>query len=354
MSTGKPDSKATAADVSLPPVKPPDAGFILQLFLIPMIIVAIIVMVWLMFSWIAQMGSDPADLVRDLKSLNKDSWRKAYTLTNLLRNPEYAELKDDQMLCQELADLLDAEIEGGQTDRHRVRLRVFLCRALGEFRVENGVEALVKAATTQRDESELDVRYAAIEALAILAERTNLGPQVMRNQPGVVPALADAAALADDASGQSEYAELRSTAAFALGVIGGAEALDELATMLRDAYPNARFNAAVGLARHGDTRSLAILQEMVNPNSETVVEGEESVAAQQRKRSIVAINAIRAMGQLADAAKAGKTQLSAEQQKEMVEALGEIERSDMPTKVKIEAKNSLFKMDALGEVKTAA
>ena len=67
---------ATAADQpgvdgvlpgELPPVKAPSAGFLVQLFLIPMIIVSIIVMVWVLFSWIAHMGTDPRDLVRDLR-----------------------------------------------------------------------------------------------------------------------------------------------------------------------------------------------------------------------------------------------------------------------------------------------
>jgi hypothetical protein len=44
---------------ALPPVEPPSAGFILQLFVIPGVIVTIIVLVWLLFNWLAQMGNDP-------------------------------------------------------------------------------------------------------------------------------------------------------------------------------------------------------------------------------------------------------------------------------------------------------
>ena len=38
-------------DDSLPPVEPPSAAFLVQLFLVPGIIVAIIVCVWLAFHW---------------------------------------------------------------------------------------------------------------------------------------------------------------------------------------------------------------------------------------------------------------------------------------------------------------
>ena len=50
---------------SLPPVSPPTGTFILQLFLIPLMIVTIVVVLWLLFSWVAHMGRDNAsDLVR--------------------------------------------------------------------------------------------------------------------------------------------------------------------------------------------------------------------------------------------------------------------------------------------------
>jgi hypothetical protein len=52
---------------SLPPVEPPTATFILQLFLIPLTIVASVVVLWLLFSWMAHMGrDDPSTLIRDL------------------------------------------------------------------------------------------------------------------------------------------------------------------------------------------------------------------------------------------------------------------------------------------------
>ena len=52
---------------ALPPVEPPSAGFIVQLFVIPAVIVAIIIIVWATFNWLAHMGSDPRAHVEALK-----------------------------------------------------------------------------------------------------------------------------------------------------------------------------------------------------------------------------------------------------------------------------------------------
>ena len=48
----------------LPPVEQPSAGFIVQLFVIPGMIVLVIVMVWLGLSWLAHHGTHPEELVR--------------------------------------------------------------------------------------------------------------------------------------------------------------------------------------------------------------------------------------------------------------------------------------------------
>ena len=48
-----PDSKDADDTLSrsLPPVEAPTGSFILQLFLIPLVIVTMVVLLWLMFSW---------------------------------------------------------------------------------------------------------------------------------------------------------------------------------------------------------------------------------------------------------------------------------------------------------------
>jgi len=281
----------------LPPVEPPSAGFILQLFFIPLVIVALVVMVWLMFSWIAQAGSDPRDLVDNLKRLNDSSWQSALSLAEQLKNPEYDHLKDDHGLAKDLAEVLQSELQTGSIEEPRLRLRIFLCRSLGEFRVADGLDALVQAATQELKPEEINVRAAAVEALAISAANPQFTK--LREDPRVLEAIMAASQVRRDGDDPNHLAaELRSRAAYALGVYGGATALDRLATMLDDAYPNVRYNAATGLARQGDFRATPALLEMLDPAGSGGMVDEQSEGEKQRKRSQILLNGVRGAYQL--------------------------------------------------------
>ena len=54
----------------LPPVQPPSAGFIVQLFLFPALIVMGVVAIWWMFGLIAAGEQDWRKLLQDLQSQN--------------------------------------------------------------------------------------------------------------------------------------------------------------------------------------------------------------------------------------------------------------------------------------------
>ena len=284
----------------LPPIEPPSAGFLLQLFVIPMVIVGIIVMVWLMFSWLAQMGNSPQDLVRDLRRLNKGSWQKALTLADLLRNPDYDQLKQDPQIARELAEILTGQLDAGRTDSESVSLRVFLCRALGEFRVsEEVVPVLLRAAVQEVDLVEIDVRRSALEALAIIA--TNNDPHELQSNAELIQVLLQASSERSPNNDEMQArAELRSRAAYALGTLGGDVSLDRLELLMDDAYPNTRYNAALGLARHGDVRSHRVLLEMLDPNNLESAHAEEHEVGKATKRLLVMKNGIRGSMQLAE------------------------------------------------------
>ena len=288
-----------SVDRSLPPVEPPTAGFIMQLFLIPMIIVTIIVMVWLAVNWLAHMGSDPYELARNLTRVNDKSWQDAATLADLLRNPRHEHLKSDRRLAQELARVLETQIDAGGMSDEEIKLRIFVARALGEFAVPDGLPALVKAAQAEREPAESDVRRTALEALAVLA--SNVGPETLQNDPELMRAVLEASReRATDNDPEDRRAKLRERAAFALGVIGGEAARDRLALMLADPYANARFNAATGLARHGDERAVPIILEMLDPQSSQAVGDEALAEGREWKRLQVLTNGIRAAELLAE------------------------------------------------------
>ena len=305
-----------SADAQLPPVEAPTASFIIQLFLIPLLIVSIVVLLWLMFSWMAHLGRDNPDaLLRRLENFDDNSWQAAKELADILRSPDpkYDELRANHDLAGRLAALLENDIKtpaAGSGKQVRAQRRMFLCRALGMFSVTDGLPVLLTCATQQRDVVEAEVRLSAIEAIATLA--SNIGPEAIRAEKDVVPTLI-AASRASEAeepppSSSNEepavyrpHAEVRAVSAYALGVIGGEEATARLAAMLSDAYPAARYNAATGLARQADVRAIPVIKEMLSPNNELAAKDERYPLDQDRKRAAVLLAGIQASLKLHEA-----------------------------------------------------
>jgi HEAT repeat protein len=280
-------------DDALPRVEPPTGAFIVQLFVVPAIIVMVIVCIWVLFNWLAHMGSDPRQYLEQIRKQNANSWIAAHNLAEELRTKPA--LRRDADVARELGHMLDESVESGRSNKDDVQVRVFLCRALGEFHVSDGLPALIKAAQTQRREEDLDVRRSALEAIALLVShvRENASSALPLDESQVVPTVLDAS--------REEHAALREGAAYALGVIGGEKANSRLAEMLADAQPNVRFNAATGLARQGREESIEVLLEMLNVSDLEGVAEEEGTKAQDFKRALIAINGLRAASQLVDA-----------------------------------------------------
>ena len=95
---------------SLPPVEPPSAAVLVQLFLVPGLIVAIIVCVWLAFHWLAHLGNDPQAYVRTLRRDNEGRWQAALNLANDLRGPGGSAFKADEPLATELGRILAQKV----------------------------------------------------------------------------------------------------------------------------------------------------------------------------------------------------------------------------------------------------
>ncbi|MGI9429998.1 MAG: hypothetical protein ACR2NM_15155, partial [Bythopirellula sp.] len=155
-----PTATPVTADELLPPVEPPSAGFIIQLFVVPAVIVLAVVLLWLLVTTLATQGDqDPTKIVAALRSSNQARWQKADELANMLRlEKRYPELKRNAELASQLAVLLDEEVTAGLDDKNSISLRYYLCRVLGEFYVDDGLEVLLK---TARADPERDVRREA-------------------------------------------------------------------------------------------------------------------------------------------------------------------------------------------------
>jgi hypothetical protein len=329
-------------DEILPPVEAPSAGFLLQLFLIPMVIVSIIVMVWLMFSWLAHMGNDPADLVQSMRRGSEKSWQDAATLADLLRDPRKEELRQNSELALQLSVLLREQIGEPisiktKIGEQQIQFRCFLAKSLGEFHIEDGLPVLIEAMNQENDQDhgsrDLAVREYAIQATAVLAK--NVGVEKLRDNDELRASIIKASKVEDDFSDlKVPRAQLRIAAAYAMGVIGGEEFIDRLYEMLVDPFPNVSFNAATGLARHGDARAVPMLVEMLDPENKRSVEGERE-ADRDWKRVSVMVNAIRAAKIYANVRPNADLD-------SLETAIGRLTKSDHPLGVQVEAKETLI------------
>jgi HEAT repeat protein len=282
-------------DDALPPVEPPSAAFLVQLFVVPLSIVACGLFVVWGFYWLAQMGNDPESYVRALRRNNEGRWQVALNFANDLRGPGGATLKNDASQARDLAGILADEVAsgrpagGGHTAEQSRTLCGYLCRALGEFSVPEAAAPLVARAEDAKDPQ---TAQAAVEALALLAANLAAAGRSFDDPGSVAKALL--------AASQSDIRSLRSSSAFALGVIGGADAVTRLEQLVDDADDDVRFNAAIGLARQGRTSAWPPLEEMLAMPDVAPAEGDQKAQAERYRRAMVVVNALKAVGLLVD------------------------------------------------------
>ncbi len=271
--SASPQPSVRAPDDALPPIDPPTGGLILKLFVVPLIIVGIVISVVLAINWLSHAGTDHTKLVQAIGRNAANAWQAAHDLATVLsqdealrRDPAFAAVVSNalrQRLEQPLprsplpAQSPDATLTSDPATLE-VQVRAYLCKALGEFEIPDVVPALVRAAgpAAGDDPRARDVRLAALEAMALNLYK-------VQQAGGEVPGTAEDCLL--QASREAEDL-VRSRAAYALGVLGSGAARQRLVEMLRDGYPHARFNAATGLARHGDPSCIPVLAAMIDPD----------------------------------------------------------------------------------------
>ena len=281
-------------DDSLPPVEPPSAAFLVQLFLVPGIIVAIIVCVWLAFHWLAHLGNDPQAYVRTLRRANEGRWQAALNLANDLRGPNGSGLKADIKLASELGSILDDEIDSGRTGEQSETLRLYLCRALGEFAVPEAAPALVRRVNENDDDP---TTQAAIEALAVLATNLQNASRSFENKDDVVTAVL--------AASTSTNSRVRDACGFTLGVLGGEKSIEGLFRLMGDSSTDVRSNAALGGARLGKSDAYEILSEMLSLEDIHLDKKvlDDKTQSERYKRALVVVNALRGVTILIDTTK---------------------------------------------------
>lgn len=277
-----------AGDDLLPPVEPPSAGFIIQLFVVPALIVVLIVALWLAFNWLVRAASTPADVIQGLdRGPSVARWQRASELADMLRDERFADLKKNSKDASSLARILDREIDAGGMTENDVAFRDYLARALGEFEVQEGMDVLLKAATTNRDAREQKARDGAIQAIAVRAYNLQrLKPPQQIENPNLEPTLLRLA--------KDEDPAIRFQAAYALGKVGTPAAIEQLEVMVDDPDADTRYNAAVALAHRGNDKCIETLADMLDLEGHAAAIRKEDASGASPIRSVIVHTAIEA------------------------------------------------------------
>lgn len=289
--------RAASGDDLLPPVEPPAAGFILKLFVIPALIVVVLLAMWQVPRWLLRRTSaDPRELIARLDEGSRIArFQAAFDLAQRLADDRYREFRQSPEVATELAEILKQEVERGSgaggMDDAEIQFRRYLAQALGKFEVQEGTDALLLAARTNRDPRERVVRDGAVQAIAERAfQLHHRTPPAELVQPELQATLAQLA--------RDDDPIIRVQTAFALGAIGTPWAIEQLEVLTGDPYADTRFNAAVALAHRGNAKGVDTLAEMLELEDLASVQEETNDQARANKRAIIVSNAIQATQEL--------------------------------------------------------
>lgn len=311
----------------LPPVTPPSAGFIVQLFVIPALIVMAVVAVWALFGKLADSGSDWQQLVAELGGGNEHRrWRAAQELAQVLHNERLAPPTDREplatnpLVARALSDLLRETLASPSTAPETIMQQEFLARALGG--IEADETTLPVLALTLTSDRAPDVRRSGLMAVTAISGRhfdramgydAQLDPDTTppSRTPLDAPTINNANILQElRVAAQDQDAVIRHIAAYALGNVSGPDSISQLQVMLGDSDDQARANAAMALARNGEATAfpvvLELLQSLTQPAPPAAPNPAESASAasmpgdanRRAEQPVLARNCLRAVRDL--------------------------------------------------------
>ncbi|MFM9961093.1 MAG: hypothetical protein ACKV2Q_07695 [Planctomycetaceae bacterium] len=289
MTSEQQDNAALPTSETLPPVEPPSAKFIVQLFVVPGLIVAAIVGVWLLFGKLASAEQDWQALVADMKSSNEHRrGRGAMGLAQALAVDQNSKttgprLTTNPQVAQELSALLTDTLKSSSQEAAVIDQQAFLTRTLGLLDVPETVLPVLREA--MKETRDREVRKNAVAAVATIAFRAS-----ERSEP-----LSDAGILEElSVVARDTDPLLRSLTALTLGFFPLDLADQSLTVLLADADANTRANAAVAFTRHKSLKAVPILQEVLRAAADLKQAGPSGDAG-----PIAASNTLKAIGELA-------------------------------------------------------
>jgi HEAT repeat protein len=223
-----------------PPPRQRTPFLVLQFFIFPMAIVAICVLVFVLFGLIASEGRGARDYLNEVRTGSANRrWQAAFELSKVLQAGKDPALRDPSFIA-EVARVFD---ESAGDDP---RVRRYLAVTLGRLGDRRAVPVLLKALEEPAAgaSADPDTRIYAVWALGVIGDAEAL-PRLL-------------------ALASSQDPGLRKAAVYALGAFASNESGEVLAKALTDSVEDVRWNAALALARRGDTRAAPVLLQMMD------------------------------------------------------------------------------------------
>lgn len=323
----------------LPPVEPPSAGFIMQLFLVPGLIVAAVIGVWALFGQVSASEQDWRQMVTEMRSNNEHRrWRGAQGLAQMLQidqdlGEQGQKLSTNPQVASELANLLTELLKEKSTDEELVRRQLFLTRTIGWLDSHKEiVPVLVRAMQDKQNEI---VRTDAIRVVSIVA-----GRGLENGQPLKSPELS---ARLIELSQDTNHL-LRQVCAFTLGLLPGDDVDQRLRVLTEDGDWDTCVNAALALSRRhmidGYPVLIRILKGSGKPVDPQTMQGETEQIRIQRARTQESMNSV-AVGNALRALVDIKKVLTDSQQDEAIELVTSVSKDSKILKLRIKATETL-------------
>lgn len=322
----------------LPPVEPPSAGFIVQLFVVPAIIVAVIVGVYLLFGQLASGEQDWRKQLTDLRSDNPHvRWRGALGLAQMLQADATADgerLADNRDVAEELASLLSESIGKASAGEDDLKQQEFLARTLGFIDVDDLTVPALRSALQPGEDS--TVRKNALAALATIANRRHEAGGAFDDQP-----------IVDDVIAVTNEPEalLRHVATYTLGLFESPAAAGRLEVLMEHDDAFTRVNAAVGLARQGSAAGLSVFETVLKESqggsgvpAEAPSADQTPESAQAFEQALMLSNTLTALSELS-------SQLTVAQKQQLVEQLVPLAEDHPAARIRVDARELILRLE---------
>jgi hypothetical protein len=295
------DDELAAEDApNLPPVEPPSAGFIVQLFLIPALIVSVILGVYLLFGQLAEADLDWRQQVVDVGSDNPHvRWRGAQALAQMLdadaqRGDRSQHLARNPEIAAALVELFEETLDESPRDEEVMLQLEFMTKALGRLDVPDIVlPVLLEVAIEQQDPPELQKH--ALTGIAML-----VGRAFEQGRPVDDPQLVRRMISVSDSGNPLA----RHQATFILGLLDSPASTEQLERLLGDSDLMTRTNAAIGLTRADSLDGLPVFEEVLQDAASDPLTGaiptSELDAEVEFERKLLLSNSLNAIEQLRD------------------------------------------------------